>query len=263
MRSALLAEYRKLVTTRVWWLLLLAMAGYLVFIAAVMSASFALAPSGEAGVPAGESAAATTYSLVNSIGYVFPLVIGSLAMTTEFRHRTITQSLLVEPDRTRFLVAKVLSVVPVGLVAGVVGVAAVVLGGAPLLALQGDGAYLGDPDVLTGLALGVLAIALWAMIGVGFGSLVPNQVAAIVVILAFTQFVEPIARLGLGQVDALERLAYLLPGGAADSLIGASLFADMGGGDLLPRWAAALVLLGYAVGFAVLGRLTTLRRDIG
>lgn len=262
MRSALLAEYRKLVTTRIWWVLLIAMAGYLVFIAAAIAASFAFAPADGGSVPVGEEAARTTYSVINSIGYVFPLVIGSLAMTTEFRHKTITQSLLVEPDRTRFLVAKVLSVVPVGLLAGVVGVLAVLLGGAPLLALQGDGAYLADRDVVMGLLLGVVAIALWAMIGVGFGTLVPNQVAAIVVILAFTQFVEPVARLALSQVDALSDLANFLPGGAADALLGASLFAA-DGGDLLPRWAAALVLIGYAIGFAALGRLTTLRRDIG
>lgn len=263
MRAALLAEYRKLTTTRLWWLLLIVMAGYLVFIAAAVAASFTLLEGDGAPALGGEQAARSVYSLVNGIGYVFPLVIGSLAMTTEFRHQTITQSLLVEPDRTRFLVAKLLSVVPVGLLAGVVGVGATVLGGAPLLALEGDGAMLGDADVLVGLVLGVVVIALWAVIGVAFGSWVSNQVAAIVVILAFTQFVEPIVRLVLTQVDALSEVAAFLPGGAADSLIGASFLGDPSSVDLLPRWAAVLVLLGYATLFAVVGRLTTLRRDIG
>lgn len=263
MRAALLAEYRKLVTTRLWWLLLLVMAGYLVFVAAAVSASFVFVPEGAEPPLVGEDAARATYSLVNGVGYVFPLVIGSLAMTTEFRHKTITQSLLVEPDRTRFLLAKLLSVVPIGLVAGVVGVVATVAGGAPLLGAKGDGAFLGDGDVLSGLLLGVVVIALWAVIGVAFGSIVSNQVAAIVVILAFTQFVEPIARIALGQVDALVGAAAYLPGGAADSLIGASFLGSAGTVDLLPRWAAALVLVGYAVGFAVIGRLTTLRRDVG
>ncbi|GAA4710479.1 hypothetical protein [Nocardioides conyzicola] len=36
-----------------------------------------------------------------------------------------------------------------------------------------------------------------------------------------------------------------------------------GSADLLPRWAALLVLLGYAGVLAVVGRTTTLRRDIG
>ncbi|GAA1540698.1 ABC transporter permease [Nocardioides humi] len=264
MRAALLAEYRKLVSTRIWWLLLIVMIAYLAFVAAAVSASFVFVPEGSEPPLVGEDAARATYSLINGVGYVFPLVIGSLAMTTEFRHKTITQSLLVEPDRTRFLVAKLLSVVPIGLAAGVVGVAATVAGGAPLLAIQGDGAYLGDGDVLAGLVLGVVVVALWAVIGVAFGTILSNQVAAIVVILAFTQFVEPIARIVLAQVDALARVASYLPGGAADSLIGASFLGGTGGDtDLLPRWAAALVLIGYALVFAVIGRLTTLRRDIG
>jgi len=264
MRAALLAEYRKLVSTRLWWLLLIVMIGYLVFVSAAVSASFVFVPEGSEAVLAGKDAAQATYSLVNGIGYVFPLVIGSLAMTTEFRHKTITQSLLAEPDRTRFLAAKLLSVLPIGLVAGVLGVAATVAGGAPLLQIQGDGAYLSDGDVVTGLVLGVVVVALWAVIGVAFGSVLSNQVAAIVVILAFTQFVEPVARIALAQVDSLAGLASYLPGGAADSLIGASFLGSAGGDtDLLPRWAAALVLVGYAVVFAVIGRLTTLRRDVG
>jgi ABC-2 type transport system permease protein len=261
-RTALLAEYRKLVSTRLWWLLLIVMVGYLAFIAAIISATYTLFETPGVVRVAGVDAARATYSLVNSVGYVFPLVIGSLAMTTEFRHKTITQSLLVEPDRTRFLVAKLLSVVPIGLVAGVLGVVATVAGGAPLLAVEGDGAYLGDPDVQLGLVLGVVVVTLWAVIGVAFGALVPNQVAAIVIILAFTQFVEPVARMVLMLVDGLDVVASFLPGGAADSLIGATFLGDPATVDLLPRWAAGLVLVGYAVVFAVVGRLTTLRRDI-
>lgn len=262
MRAALLAEYRKVVSTRLWWLLLIVMVGYLAFVAAALAASVTLlVPDGTDPMSA-DDAARTTYSIVNGVGYVFPLVIGSLAMTTEFRHKTITQSLLAEPDRTRFLLAKLLSVLPVGLLAGVLAVTATVIGGAPLLALQGEGALLGDAEVQKLLALGVLVIALWAVVGVAFGSWISNQVAAIVVILAFTQFVEPIARLVLSQVDGLAKAASFLPGGAADSVLGGS-FLDPAAADLLPRWAGALVLVCYAVLFAVVGRLTTLRRDIG
>lgn len=263
MKAALLAEYRKLVTTRMWWILIIVMVPYLVFISAAISASYTLIDTEGSNPVEGLDAARSVYSLVNGIGYVFPLVIGSLAMTTEFRHKTITQSLLVEPDRTRFLVAKLISVVPIGLIAGVLAVLAVVAGGAPLLAAKGDGAFLGDGEVITSLLLGVVVIALWAIIGVAFGSVLSNQVAAIVVILAFTQFVEPIARVVLNQVDALEKVASFLPGGAADTLIGGSFLGDPSTVELIPRWLAALVLVGYAVLFAVIGRLTTLRRDIG
>jgi hypothetical protein len=117
--------------------------------------------------------------------------------------------------------------------------------------------------VVAVLLLGVVVTAVWTVIGVAFGSLVTNQVAAIVVILAFTQFVEPIARLALASVDGLGSVARFLPGAAADGLIGTSLLGDFGRGsvDLLPRPAALVVLLAYAGVLAVLGRVTTLRRD--
>jgi len=266
-RAALVAEYRKLVTTRMWWVLLLALAAYLAFIGGVLAFSIVFAPEGQSsGVTLhGMDAAASIYGLTNSIGYVFPLVIGSLAMTTEFRHQTITQSLLVEPRRGVFLGAKLLATVPVGLAYGVVATASVVLASAPLLAGWGDGAFLTDPDIIEVLLLSVVVTALWAVIGVAFGSVLTNQVAAIVVILAFTQFVEPIARVALGAFDALDGIAKFLPGAAADGLIGASFLGSFDGGsaDLLPRWAALLVMLAYAGILAAIGRFTTLRRDIG
>lgn len=266
MRPALVAEYRKLVSTRMWWVLLLALAAYLAFIGGVLGFTLVYAPQDQGGVTLhGVDAATAIYSLTNGIGYVFPLVIGSLAMTTEFRHRTITQSLLVEPRRGVLLGAKLLATVPVGLLYGVVATVAVVATSAPFLALAGDGAYLTDPAVLQVLLLSVVVTALWAVIGVAFGSVLTNQVAAIVVILAFTQLVEPIARLALGAFSGFDQAAKFLPGAAADGLVGASYLSSYAGGtaDLLPRWAALLVMLGYAAVLALVGLFTTLRRDIG
>ncbi len=267
MKAALLAEYRKLVTTRLWWILLIVMAAYLAFIAAVMAFSLTVvsteaADTGGFEPLTGTDAATTVYSLINSIGYVFPLIIGSLAMTTEFRHQTITQSLLVEPRRGVFLAAKLTATVPVGLAYGVVAALSVIAGGAPVLALQGDGAFLSDGDVLASLMFGVLVIAIWTVVGAAFGSIVTNQVAAIVIILSFTQFVEPITRVGLSVIDELSGVSAFLPGSAADAVIGASFFTSVGDVELLSRGSGAVVLLSYALAFAVIGRVTTLRRDI-
>jgi ABC-2 type transport system permease protein len=266
MRAAVVAEYRKLVSTRLWWVLLLTLAAYLAFIGAVLAFSLVVAQEQE-GAPAveGIDVAAGVYGLINIIGYVFPLVIGSLMMTGEFRYQTITESLLVEPRRTVLLGGKLVTAVPLGLLYGVVGTVSLVAASAPLLAWLGDGAFLGDRDVIEVLVLGVVVTMIWTVIGVAFGSVLTNQIAAIVVLLAFTQFVEPIARLALGAFDATESVAKFLPGAAADGVIGTSLVSEMSGGstDLLSRGTALLVLLGYAAALAVVGRLTTLRRDIG
>jgi len=264
MSSAIKAEVRKLFSTRLWWLLALVLVAYLVFIGAVMAFSFTVDPEamGAEGMPEGEELARVIYSLTSPIGYVFPLIVGSLLFTGEFRHKTITASLLAQPSRSILMGAKLVAAVVVGLVYGVIGTASTVAGSAPVLAWRGDGTYLGTRSVLVLLGMSVLVMAIWAVLGTAIGSVLTNQVAAIIVILAFTQFVEPIARVALGAWDATSEVAKYLPGAAADGMLGASFFAQDSATDLLSRGAGAAVLLAYVLVFVLLGRFVTLRRDV-
>src|SRR3546814_17803473 len=61
---------------------------------------------GGGGVPSGLESAQATYTVGASLGYVFPLIVGALAMTGEFRHQTITPTLLYQPLRSTVLFAK-------------------------------------------------------------------------------------------------------------------------------------------------------------
>ncbi|MEV7972760.1 ABC transporter permease [Cellulomonas sp. NPDC089187] len=267
MIDTLRAEYRKLVTTRLWWVLLLTMAGYMLFIAAVMGFALTVDPSAgvESGLPAGlddRTVAVTIYTLSASLGFVFPLLVGVMSVTGEFRHHTITPTLLAEPNRTRLIAAKLLASIPLGAVFGVVGAAVTTGGGAAVLAIGGHPTLLGDPGVLAVVARTALALAVWCVLGVGLGCALTNQVLAIVVVLAFTQFIEPIARMLFGQIDALSSVGAYLPGAAGEAISGGSFYSTAGLGDVLPGWAGALVLVGYALLFALIGRLTTFRRDI-
>jgi len=267
MRNALRSEVRKVLTTRMWWLLGILLFGYLAFLGGVMAFSLTHDPASMTGglatitVLDGKTVARTVYTLAVSLGYVFPLIIGALSMTGEFRHETITPTLLAEPRRGLVLGAKLMVASALGIVYGVIGTAAAVLGGLPFL-LANDGAYLGDGGVQTDLVFSVLAMAIWCVIGVGLGTLLPNQIASVVVILAFTQFVEPILRIGLVAIDPLVGAQKFLPGAAAEALAGSSLYSSTGMLGLLDRGPGALVLLAYAAAFALLGRYVTLRRDI-
>ena len=274
MLTALRTEYRKLVTTRMWWVLLLAMAAYMAFLAAIMAfvltqdptagaGSFTGADPAEAAPLSAEQLARTVYTLATSLGYVVPVIVGALAVTGEFRHQTIAPTFLAEPRRTVVLVAKMVSSVVVGVLFGLVGTLATVGAGALTLSLIGEDPALGDPIVVRSAALSVLALTVWTVVGVGFGTLLTNQVAVIVVLLAFTQFVEPILRLVLAQFDWSAGVSKFLPGAAGEAITGASFYADSGlSAELLSSVEGLLVLLAYALVFAVLGRLLTLRRDI-
>ncbi len=257
------SEVRKVTSTKLWWIMLAGMAGYMAFLAVVMAFSLATAPEDVAAVAMSDLAIAqSVYTLAPALGYVFPLVMGALAVTGEFRHRTITPTLLAEPSRGRVLGAKLVVQAGQGALLGLVGTAAVALAGAGSLAAAGAPVMLGESAVWANLAWSVVALALWGVIGVGVGTLVTNQVASVVMILAFTQFVEPILRMALGAVDAIAWTAKFLPGAAAEALVGSSLYSATGMMELLDRWQGGLVLLAYALVLAGIGRFTTMRRDV-
>lgn len=272
MRAALRTEYRKIVTTRLWWVLLAVTALYMAFLGGVLALALALGDGGGmTGLPTGEGAAPplddlatalSIYTLAPALGYVFPVVVGALSVTGEFRHMTITPTLLAEPRRSVVLGAKLLASVPVGLVFGVVGTLGATAAGAAALAATGHDPLLTDPEVLTTLARSVLALTVWTVVGVGFGSALTNQVAAIVVLLAFTQFVEPTVRIFLGAVEWGAGVARWMPGAAGEAIAGSSFYSATGLAQLLPWWQGLLVLVGYGVALAAIGRFTAFRRDI-
>ncbi len=277
MIAALRTELRKVSTTRTWWLTALVMFGYMVVMGVIMAFSLVMGmreaekagapPSGSSGfgnAVLDEMAIATSvYTLAVALGYIFPAILGALSVTGEFRHRTITPTLLAEPRRSMVLGSKLVAILPFAFVVAVAGVVGTLIGGAATLGIMGEPTLLGDRTIQRTLVLSVVALTLWALVGVGFGSVLTNQVAAIVVLLAFTQFVEPLLRLLLAQFDATEALSKFLPGAAGEAIAGSSLYVSSGLAELLNAWQGTLTLLGYAVILVVIGRVTTFRRDIG
>jgi hypothetical protein len=145
----------------------------------------------------------------------------------------------------------------------VIGVIASVGAGAGALALFGLDTQLGESDTWAMIARAILALALWAVIGVGLGALIPNQVAAIVVILAFTQFVEPTLRALVSLAEWAATVGKFLPGAASDALLGAPSFFTMGmTGDSLEWWQGGLLLAALALVLTVLGYLVSWKRDV-
>lgn len=269
--GALRSELTKVLTTRLWWILALVLIGYVGLLAGGFAALFnipGLQMTDASGAPmdgASFISPLLVYGLASSIGYVFPVLFGGLAVTSEFRHQTLTPTFLATPRRGTALSAKALVLTAFGLVYGAAGLAASVGIGALVLALFGVDPLLGDPDTWAMLGRTLVAMALWAAIGGGLGTLVPNQAAVIVIVLAFTQFVEPLLRAASAFVDWTRTVALYLPGSASDTLSGSSVFSMMtapGTGAEQEWWQGGLILLGYAVLLTLVGYLTTWRRDV-
>jgi hypothetical protein len=270
---ALRSEYRKFVTTRLWWVLLLTMVLYMGFIAVVMAFALTNDPSGASmGMPGSEDGPAipipareialAVYTLAPSLGYVFPVIVGAMSVAGEFRHMTITPTLLAEPRRDVVIGAKLLASLPVGLLFGIAGVLSTFLPGAAVLAASGESTFLTDSEVVQAGIWSAVALAVWTLVGVGFGTALKNQVVGIVVILAFTQIVEPVLRIAFSMIDPLAGVAKWLPGAAGEAIAGSSFYAATGMSGILPRWQGLVVLVGYGLVLAAVGRFTTFRRDI-
>jgi hypothetical protein len=166
------------------------------------------------------------------------------------------------PRRGRVLGGKLVAITLTGAVFGVLALLASMGFGAGILAALGIDPLLGEPEVWAFVGRSILAMALWAAIGLGLGTLVPSQVAAIVIVLAFTQFVEPLLRLGGSFTDWSAQVVQFLPGSASDALVGASIYTAMSGAAGLEWWQGGLVLAGYAAVATVLGFFTSWRRDV-
>ncbi|MGZ0712448.1 ABC transporter permease (plasmid) [Coraliomargarita sp. W4R53] len=267
--AATRSESTKQFTTSMWWILAIVLVAYIAFTAAALGFVFAASASGALPgdgpqLPA-SNIAPMLYSTATSVGYVFPLLIGTMIVTGEFRHKTLTPTFLAVPRRGRVLWAKLIASVPLGALYGLLGVIAAVIPAAVVLAVYDLDTELGSTDTWAMLARMVLAYLLWVFVGIGVGALVRNQVGAIVGVLVFTQFLEPIGRTAAAFVDGLSGVTQFLPGAASDALVGASVLTMAtpdAAADTLAWWVGGVVLLGYAAVLLGLGSLLSWRRDV-
>jgi ABC-2 type transport system permease protein len=121
---------------------------------------------------------------------LFITVLAVIGITGEWRHHTITSSILAMPDRMRFLIAKTLAFAAAGVVLSVLISIAIGIVGYVILEARG----LPTPpvgDVLGQFARNILISGLLAAFGVGIGAIVRNQVVAIVGLLVWAFAVEP------------------------------------------------------------------------
>src|SRR5690606_15843242 len=109
--AALRSEMLKLTSVRLWWILLLILVVYVAFTAALVAGIFG-AISDQTATPGAPALPADllppiVYSSVTAVGYAFPLILGALAVTSEFRYQTVTPTFLAQPRRGVVLGAKV------------------------------------------------------------------------------------------------------------------------------------------------------------
>lgn len=245
-------EVRKLFTTKLWlWMVLGAIAITAMFM------SFTIALDGSEGNP--QPPLSTPEGQRNLFGVaaasgVFVLILGIIAITGEFRHQTVTPTFLATPRRGRVVIAKLVTYALVGIGYGVVVVAFAIALALPWLAAKGIDISLSGNGI-PGSMVGTLAgVAVYAVLGIGVGALVRNQIAAIVGSLVYLFVIEAFA----STLPTVRDYYKYFPGGANSALTGAS----QPGTTLLEPWQGGLLLVAYGVVFAFAGTWLAVRRDV-
>jgi ABC-2 type transport system permease protein len=121
---------------------------------------------------------------------LFILLLGVMGMAGEWRHKTITSTVLVAPDRLRLLGAKVLSYAVAGAVLSLIVTVVIMLVGTLILSGRGE-ATIGAADLADVLWRNLVIAAFLGAFGVCVGGLLRNQVVAIVGLLALGFALEP------------------------------------------------------------------------
>jgi ABC-2 type transport system permease protein len=242
------SELLKIRTTRGWWAYLLVLVGLVGIGTAAEVGSREVSERGGLDFQ---------LALVDLIGItsILAIILGITMVTNEFRHGTITPTLLATPGRERVLAGKAVAGVLVAVMFAVLAFVVVFVVASIWTALDGGELALVDGDVAERAAKSLLGVVLWLLIGVAIGSVVHNQVAALVGTLVWIFLVETlvIGLLGLLDVDAV---AEYLPFRALDGADG------VGGDDLLDYWPAVGVSAAWIASLGAAGTWRLLRRDI-
>jgi len=185
-----------------------------------------------------------------SIAGVFAALAGIMLFTSEYRFGTIRPTSLFNPNRNRLFTSKVAAGVLSGLVFGVIGEGLVFSIGMVIFKVRGVDIVMSGAN-MTELIIGaIVGTALWGAIGVALGAIVPNQVGAVIALLALGFVVENLV------FGFLPKLGRFLPAHASDAMMGPIQ------NKLLPGNAGVLTMVAWPLVLAIIGMSLLRRRDV-
>ena len=252
------SEWRKLIYARANWGVLLG--ALLIAVLSTAVTPVILDQQGEMFGLGLQSTEAIDSIYANAIsGYIFAIILGILLMAGEFRHGTAVATFLAAPKRGAVLGAKLGIAALAGAALMAISTGIAILAGVVVLTAYPDAASASNDVYLNTMLAGTLSGAILAIVGVAIGTLVRNQMLAIVGALIYLFIIDPV--LLMLWPDA----GKWLPSGLITAMMSLDIQAPELGFDTasyLPAIPATLVMLGYGVVFAALAITTSLRRDV-
>jgi ABC-type transport system involved in multi-copper enzyme maturation permease subunit len=260
MTTLIRMELLKLRTTRLSYGLFLAAAG--------LTLGFALLEASRAGTsavaPLSTAAGLNAVITGGTLALLLATLLGVTVSSGEFRHGTATATYLAVPQRNRVLAAKCVAAACAGAIFGFAGWLIATGVGLGFVASHGYSEPIGVATMARYAAGHILAGALLAAIGVGVGSLVRSQLAAVVGVLVWAVIIESV----LGNLFNVVQpyLPYTAATTLAGSTLGGAAFGPAHGAvsssSALPFAAAVAFLAGVGVVIAATAARTMVSRDV-
>jgi ABC-type transport system involved in multi-copper enzyme maturation permease subunit len=278
------AELMKIRTTNTWWLFAIGMVAVtaLAFFVNALNHHYNDFHPPTAQIPqerqqelnANVAAAHTSAGLAKIVadmmtsgqffGLLFAMLIGILVVTNEFFHQTATTTFMTNPHRTAVIMAKAVAALLFGALFWFVATALDAI--ATPIYLHGEGVPAGitDGTVVKAVLLNLLAFVLWAILGLGLGTLIRSQIGSVVTGMA-------LYLLGFAAILIIFNLIHtvyphnwvlsaqvIAPAVASEVMISPTKVFD----HSPPQWVGGAVLAGYALVTGGFGIWLTRRRDI-
>jgi len=185
-RALLRAERLRVFSTRSTWVVL--MVGLVLPVA--FTAGFVSTVGKAGGVSLQDPQAVATVLSAGSAAALMATLIGVLSVTSEYRHRTASLSLVLAGRRDAWLLPKLCVAALTGLLLAAAAQVVVLAVGIPGLRSHGLAVSLTDGHLIRA-SLGTASLGPFAaLIGVGVGLLVRNQLAAVAGTVLYTTLVE-------------------------------------------------------------------------
>ncbi|GII21030.1 ABC transporter permease subunit [Planosporangium mesophilum] len=208
--------------------------------------------------------AANIFTSGQFLGCLFAALIGILLITNEYYHQTATATFLTTPHRTTVVVGKLVTAVMYSAVFWLVSTAIAIPAGLIFFQAEGLPSHLGDWDVIRAVLLNLMAFAIWAVFGVGFGALIRSQIGAtitvsVVYVVGFSaaDLIFTLLHQWLQQ-DWIRTAQVIVPSTASQVMLApVKLFPQSP-----PQWVGALVLIGYGLIAGLIGTLILRKRDV-
>jgi len=246
------SEVLKIRSTQVWiWMLVLAV---------VFTGLITLGASADA-VSRYESGQPVVYYdlFTTSTSASFALMIlGILGLTTEFRHQTITPTLLATPNRWKLLAGKIASYGVFSIIYSIVCIAvnftvAIIWLSAKNVPLEyGHG-------VAGGVVKVFISLVLLGIFGLGVGALIRNQAAAMVLGIVYFG----ILNILLAGIPFIRKVWMFEPGGAFAVFTSNGQMTGLSNDVyVITPMAGLAILIGWCVLILGLGAMLSLNRDI-